>query len=95
MRKAVLNIKARILVPVIANYRAVVSVDEGVSMDKVARAIVKGKIPDTMTVEDLGEVTVNVENAENEGDLQEQVFDYLEDETVKSELLDYEVTDSK
>ncbi len=96
-RKVTIIVKTETMVPVIAEIRATVIVDEGVDMQDVARAVVYGKVPDSMTVEDSGIETVYVHNhdGEEEETLSEQLRDYMQSDKASVRRLDHRIEDSR
>lgn len=94
MRKVYFKMIVKTMVPVISTYNMIVNVDEGVGMDKVTKAVIKGVYPSNMTLEDSGISNTSVEKQDNGLGLSEQVIEYITSHS-QSEILEYEVTDSK
>lgn len=96
-RKVHITVTSSVKVPMLVKRSAIVIVDEGVSMDKVARVIIGGKIPDTMDVEDSSIEHIEVDGMASEDPLDQQVSDLLceENDDIHERFLSYEIEDSK
>lgn len=99
-RKVNLTVKAKVLVPIILKYNVVANADEGVPMERIARAAIQGKVPNGADIEDSSFEIESVEGADatqiDQCDIDEQISDYVEgEEGVNPAYLTHEVTDSR
>jgi hypothetical protein len=99
MRKVYLTVKATVNIPVTVTYNAIVLVDEGKSLEPVAKSVISGKIPDYADLEDSSIETVTVTDAYDlESSFEEQVSEYLTSDHPfinTPKFVGFEVTDSK
>lgn len=99
MRKVNMTVTARVMVPMILTYTVVAKANEGVPMVRIARAAIKGKVPDGVDIDDSSFEVTSVEDAEVDGDenpLVDQITEYVEDaDTPAPTYLRHDITDSR
>lgn len=96
MRKVNLKVKARLMVPIIVTYSIVATVDDGVPMERVAVAALRGSPTNGFTLEDSS-FTLDVEDSDPDTEtLDEKISDYVEgDDSLVPKYISHEVTGSR
>lgn len=94
MRKVYLTITTKTMVPIVSTIKAIVTLDENADISKVAKQIVNGPTSDDYEVVDSHYEKYNVENSDSE-DFSEEIEEFLNSTESVSEVVNFEVTDSK
>jgi len=97
-RKVYLTIQTVTMVPVVGTLKAIVTVDEGVDIDTIARRVVAGNVPSSATLEDSGYenfVIQDLAGVDSDTSFEDQLQDYVTRDDVTSRMIDFTIDDSK